>query len=111
MRRYIAPVSAKLADQDAERVRRSHEAAILELQKASASSVIIPDVQLEDGIERPIPHRLGRVPKFVRESCPRNASSTGRVEEVRSGSYDRAQVVVLMATGWGATITVDVEVK
>jgi hypothetical protein len=30
---------------------------------------------------------------------------------VRDGTVDRTKYVVLKATGWGATITLDVEVK
>jgi hypothetical protein len=41
----------------------------------------------------------------------RDATATGRIVEVRSADYDRAQYVVLKATGHGATITVDIEVK
>ena len=93
----------------AETTRRTHEACILELQASGPR--VIADVELADGVERPIAHKLGRKPVFVTTSPPRGASTSGRIEEVRSGSYDRAQVVVLKATGWGATITVDVEAR
>lgn len=103
------PISIQLSDQDAERVRRSHEEGIRELQSAPfASAMVVASVSLASGIATTVPHRLGRAPTFVRESCPRGASSTGRVEEVRDGTVDRTKAVVLKATGWGATITVDV---
>ncbi len=108
MRRFVPPVARELADPDAEIVRRNHADGIAALQKAAASiPVVIAEVTLADGVETPVAHRLGRKPLWVRESCPRGATATGRVVEVRTGSYDRAKVVVLQATGWGATITVD----
>ncbi len=92
-------------------MRRNLEACILEIQNSPAMAErICSGVELADGVETTIAHKLGRAPRFVRESCPRNAVSTGRVEEVR-GTHDRTQVVVLKASGWGATIIVDVEVK
>lgn len=95
----------------AETTRRTLEACIVEIQSSPAlGSRIIANVELADGVETTIAHKLGRVPRFVRESCPRNAVTTGRVVEVR-GAHDRSQVVVLKATGYGATIIVDVEAK
>lgn len=96
-------------DAESDRVARSHARAIGELQKLPAVGMrVIAGVELADGVDTPIAHGLGRAPVFVRESSPRNPSTSGRVEEVRSAGYDRGDVVVLRATGWGATITVDV---
>lgn len=101
----------KLADPDADRARRELEGAIREMQRLPATAMhVIEGVELRDGVETPVGHRLGRIPLFVRESCPRDATTTGRVVEIRSTRYDRSKVVVLKATGWGATITVDVMV-
>lgn len=98
-----------LADPATERVRQELVAAVRELQTLPASSLrVIRDVVLVDGAETPVAHGLGRPASWVKESCPRNASTTGRVEEVRTGTGDRSKVVVLKATGWGAPITVDV---
>lgn len=106
-----APITPRL-DGDAERVRREHEQAIRALQDLPGTATrIINDVGLTDGVETPIAHGLGRVPRMVTPSPPRGPSSTGRIEEVRSSSHDRTKFVVLKASGWGATITVDVEVK
>lgn len=92
----------------AETARRAHEECILEIQRQpGVGARVIAGVELADGVERPIAHKLGRAPVFVRESCPRGAFSTGRVEEIRS-TNDRAQTIILKATGWGGTITVDV---
>lgn len=108
---HSPPLSVRLSDEDAERVRRSHEEKIRELQTSPAIGLrVIPDVRLPDSVATTIAHGLGRIPQWVRESCPRGATSSGRVEEVRDGSADRRHFVILKATGWGATITVDVAV-
>lgn len=110
-KRFHAPAATRLDDPSAEQVRQSVDRRIRELEAAPATSmVVVPGVELEDGIETPIPHGLGRAPRWVRESAPRGPSATGRVEEVRSTSHDRTRYLVLKATGWGATITVDVAV-
>ena len=44
-------------------------------------------------------------------SAVRGATATGRIVESRPSANDRTQVVTLTATGHGATITVDLEVK
>jgi hypothetical protein len=103
--------TVKLADPIAEQANRDHRERIDELQQQPAMSMkLIKDVALADGVATPIAHGLGRVPQFIKESAPRNPSTTGHIEEVRSSSYDRTKVIVLKATGWGATITVDVQV-
>lgn len=109
MTRLAAPSTPRL-EGSAEVVRREHERAIRELQALPTADVaIISDISLVDGVETPVAHRLGRLPRMLSVSPPRGASSTGRIEEVRTG--DRTQVVTLKATGWGATITVDIEAK
>lgn len=90
----------------AESARRVHEECIRELQTTGPR--VIADVELADGVERPIAHKLGRKPTFVTTSPPRGGTASGRIEEIRSGSHDRAQVTVLKAVGHGTTITVDV---
>lgn len=111
MRRISKPDDLRLNDDVAERVRRSHAQAIHELQDAPASSLLlIAGVTLAEGVATQVPHGLGRVPTFVRESTPRGAVSAGRIDEIRDGSVDRAKFVLLKATGYGATITVDVQV-
>ena len=67
------------------------------------------EVALPDGQIVPVAHRLGRAPAWVGVSVPRGPVSAGYVEEVRD-SADRARVVALRATGYGATITVDLAV-
>ncbi len=92
----------------AEKTRRAHEECILEIQsQPGVGARVIADVILLDGEARTIAHRLGRKPAFVRESTPRGAIASGRVEEIRDGSQDRTQVIVIKATGYGGPITVD----
>lgn len=99
----------QLADQAVERVRRNHAECILELQGVPmARARVILGVQLEDGVAKSISHRLGRAPLYVRESCPRGATTAGVVIEVLDSTVDRAKQVTLKASGFGATITVDV---
>ena len=106
------PRTPRLDDENAERARRRIAEAILELQATPAASErIIADVSLVDTVATPVPHGLGRAPVFVHVSTPRGATSAGRIDEIRSDSVDRSMVITLTATGWGATITVDVSVK
>lgn len=108
----ISLLPITLVDNTNERVRRNHAEAIVELQKGPcASTRILTDVELQDGVTTKIPHTLGRKPLMTIVSPARGAVSSGRIEEVRDGSYDRGQYIALKATGWGATITVDIEVK
>lgn len=96
---------------DAERVRRSHAEAIVELQRVPlVGAIILASIELEDGAETPIAHRLGRVPRFVTASLVRGAVTTGRIDDIRTTSYDRSRFLVLQANGYGATITVDLMV-
>lgn len=96
----------KLADVDAERVRRDHADAIRELQRALP--VIVKNVVLADSTATHVPNPLGRVPQAVTQSIVRGAIATaGRISETTDG-VDRTRTLVLTATGWGATITIDV---
>lgn len=107
--RFLQLISSVLSDDTAERVRRNHAEAIRELQlQPLVGAVVSANVELQDGIETPVAHRLGRIPQWVRESCPRGAATAGYVEVIANNTYDRTKYVVLKATGWGATITVDV---
>ena len=103
------PITPKLDDPDLERIRRELTAKIDELQKlVSARMTVIEDKTLADSVTTLVPHPLGRAPRFVACSPPRGASSTGRIEEIRDGTFDRSKYVALKATGWGATITTSV---
>lgn len=111
MSTFRQPLPIKLDDEKSERVRRSHAECIAELQKLPSSSIeTLEGISLVDGVATPIAHRLGRKPRMIWTSPPQNATSTGRIEEIRSGSFDRTQVIVLKATDWGATILIDAAV-
>jgi hypothetical protein len=97
----------KLSDDTADRVRRNHAEAIVELQSAPFSGGrVIGGVTLGDGVETPIAHGMGRAPRWVCHSPVRGASTSGRIEEVRRD----AKLVILQATGYGAAITIDLVV-
>lgn len=110
--RLRPPLTPRLADSDAERVRRAHEERIVELQRQPAMELsVIRDIELANGVVTAVPHSLGRPPVWAQASLVRGAPSTsGRIEDIRSTTFSRSQYVVLKATGWGVTITVDLAV-
>lgn len=104
------PLAIKLADQDAERVRVSHERALTELQaKPAATEVVLRGVVLEAGKATYVPHGLGRAPTCVLPSIPRGAAAAGWIDDIRTG-VDLTKFLLLQANGYGATITVDLRV-
>lgn len=108
-RRLQPPAPVRLADADAERVRRSHAEAIRELQAVPiVGGSLVRDIELPDGVNVPVPHGLGRkAAVFISPAQFSGSATTGRIREVRSASYDPAKYVVLRASGWSETITVD----
>ncbi len=70
---------------------------------------VLPDVVLLDGIATPVPHKMGKAPSAVSITAVRGQLTAGVVEDVRSASgFDRGKFITLKASGYGATITVDV---
>lgn len=111
MTRLPPLVELKLADPVAEQARASHADSLRALRRGLfAEASVLAGIELADATETPIAHKLGRVPKVVIVSPHRGASAGGAVEEIRTSTYDRARVVVLKATGFSATVTVDVVV-
>lgn len=108
--RLSAPHTPELDDENAEIVRLEHERKIVELQnRPLVVAGVIYDVALADGVATPVAHGMGRrVAAFP--SAPRGAVSAGYIVETRSGTHDPSKYVVLTANGFGATITVDLEV-
>ena len=101
-------VTPKLTDERAERARREHDEAIRELQASPLFPArIVRDVSMPDATNVIMQHGFGR-PVVAIVGAPRGASTSGRIEEIRATGYDRSKVIVLKATGWGATITADV---
>jgi hypothetical protein len=108
-KRFQAPLALRLKDEDAERVRRNHEQRIRELQAVPiVGGRIATDIDLPDGENVPISHGLGRkAAVFISPAQFSGSATTGRIREVRDPSFDPTQYVVLRASGWSETITVD----
>ncbi len=75
------------------------------------ASTILPSVALPDATRVTVAHKLGRVPRFVTTSIPRGAVTGGVINEVRDSATDRTKFLILQADDFGATITVDIEVR
>lgn len=111
------PITVRLDDDDAEKVRRNHEQRIAELQALPASNMtVVRGVVLPSGspgASVAIAHGLGRAPIWVGPSAPRNVATIGVIVDLGSvdlsgNPIDRSKVVVLLGSGYGAAITVDV---
>jgi hypothetical protein len=106
----IALLAITLKDELLERVRSNMARAIAELQQLPLSRArVLTGIALLNGVSTPIAHGLGR-PVTVLVSPVRGATSTGLVEEIRDGSHDRSKYVVLKASGYATTVTVDLVV-
>lgn len=102
----IALLAAVLPDELLERVRSNIVGAIAELQRIRiVRAAVLEDVELADGVEMQVSHTLGRR-ALVFVSAVRGATTTGRIDEIRD-EVDRTKFVKLKASGFGATITVD----
>jgi hypothetical protein len=109
IRRRTHPLDVTL-EGPVEEVRQNLDRRLRELADAPAVDLqALGEFTLPDGVLVRIGHRLGRLPKLVLCSPPRGAATTGRIDEVRDG-LDRSRFVGLRATGFGATIRVDVGV-
>lgn len=108
-KRFQAPLAVRLEERDAERVRRNHEIQIREIQSVPiVGGIAVTGIDLEDGVNTPVPHGFGRR-AMVLLSPPQfsGSATTGRIREVRDPSFDASRYVVLRASGWSETITVD----
>lgn len=111
---FTPPITVRLADADAEKIRRNHDQRISELQALPAAAMtVIRNVSLPTGAAVAVAHGLGRAPLWVSESIVRGSTSAGAVSDLGSvdlngNPIDRSKVVVLFALGFGVTITVDV---
>jgi DNA-binding winged helix-turn-helix (wHTH) protein len=93
-------------DGDAERTRRDAAGAIKDLASRPAAGLVsLGEFDLEDGVERIVNHKLGRVP-VVFLGPVRGPSTVGMIELVRINRRS----VTLKASGYGATVTVNVVV-
>jgi hypothetical protein len=102
----IALLAVKLADELLERVRRNFADAISEIQRLRITGArVLEGIELDDGVETLVSHTLGRR-AVVFVSPVRGAASAGRIDELRDG-VDASKFIKLMASGYGATVTVD----
>jgi len=110
-----ALLDARIADEKTDRFVRSIAEAVRELQALPVvATQIINDVVLPSDVVVLVPHKLGRRPRITLHSAPRGATLIGLISEVvdiAAGNPDRSRYVALKASGMGATVTVDVEVK
>lgn len=116
-----APITARLADADAERVRRNHEERIAEIQALPIlGSALIEDVTVTNNGATFVQHKLGREPRFVWVSpirVPNFAALTvgvivdaGGAAFTTANPIDRSKVIQLGAFGFGTTVVFDVVV-
>lgn len=110
--KFSQPTARRLSDPDAEKVRQEHAQVLREITSHPVMQTkVIPDVSLPDATVVQVAHGLGRAPSIVKISTPRGAASAGYINELRDGtSGDRSKTIALKASGYGATITVDIEV-
>lgn len=102
----ISVLSIKLDDENAERARRNHHDALLELQRIVISRENIRTVTLPEGQSVKVQHKLGRAPIMVIPGTVRGAVACGRIDEVLT--EDRSKQIILRAIGYGADITAEV---
>lgn len=105
-------LDARLDDEKTDRVARSISEAVKELQALPAvATQIINDVELPDSVIKLVPHRLGRRPRITLISPPRGPVAIGIIEERTAENPDRTKYLALKASGMGAAVIVDIEVK
>jgi len=113
-----APITAKLDDDTAEKVRRNHEERLRRIELAPGMAIgVIKDVFLANGRSTPVPHGMGRRVSVWVTAPRRNGTGLttpfivrvdGSTDEVPS-TPDPTQFVTLLAGGWGGTgVTVDI---
>jgi hypothetical protein len=76
--------------------------------RPDADCVIVENVQLVDGQAKLIAHGLDRAWRGWTICNLEGPSSTGRIEHVKG--ENKTKFLQLKATGWGATITINVKV-
>lgn len=117
--KFTPPLAARFPDVAIDGLRRNVDQRIGELQALPlVDAVVIPDVILPSGVVTAIPHKLGRVPRGHALSAVRSvaAPASGVIREHRDtfpgtgAAIDRARILVLVATNYGTTVTVDVTV-
>ncbi len=115
--KLLALVDKVLGDPIADQVRRSIAAAIRQLQGLPCVDFkVIQGVELPDTVAITVPHKLGRAPIWVGPSAPRGGSGVGVIfhytgfHPTTGAPINNAEVVVIAAFSYGATVTIDLAV-
>lgn len=115
-RRPRPEFTGRQTERIAERVRRNQNERIAEIQKSVGFGLrVIRDVTLADDVPTPVPHGMGRAVSVI-VSPPRRTGLGATAPLVRrvDGTFedlikaDPSKFVTLLASGWGASIVVDV---
>ncbi len=114
-RRFIPPISARLVEQESDRVRRNHDERIAELQKVPiVGGTLIKGIKLPNATSVPVHHGLGHVASvFLGAPYPEDPSAVttgGIIRQLTRSSTDKwdpRHYAVLRASGWGTTMYVD----
>jgi hypothetical protein len=111
------PLSLRLADANAEAVRRNVDQRIGELQRLpTAFLIVVGDFVVPNGGSVLVPHRLGRKPLLVVLSPPRSEKGApglvagGILIDLTGSDVDRTQAIRIFAAGYGVDVTVTVAV-
>jgi len=105
-RKYIAPLIFRVMS-ETDRILRNFDDRIRELVSISIlGGYRIRAIELEDATNTPIAHRIGRRVTLL-ASPPIGPSTSGRIEVVEDSQFDPDKYVVLKASGYGRTVTVD----
>ena len=113
---FTQPLTIKLADADAEAVRRNVDQRIREFQGLPAAGlIVVGDFTIANNGSVLVNHRLGRRPAMVWISPPRvefgaAVNPAGVIYDVTGNGVDRTQSVSLAALGYGVPVIVTVAV-
>lgn len=107
----VKPLSTQRLEGDAEVVRRATHEAITELQGLPfVAARVIKSVTLVDGVNKLVPHGLGRAPQAVIVSVPRAESSLGGAVTEYTSGVDRSKYIGLRSVDFNVDVVVDVVV-
>lgn len=103
LRVQLAPLARTGVDLVDQMLRKLH-GSLREVIAQTRREVVIRDVELASGVATRVPHSLGYAYSHVSVGPVRGASTSGRIADTTT---DRDHFVTLTATGYGATVTVD----
>ncbi len=106
MKQIKTPTQPRHDDPKIDRAITDHKATIDKVaERPGVNMVVLAGIELADGVETPVPHKLDKAPSAVWCSAVRGPTTVGMIEEVGSRTN---KYVTLKASGYGATVTVDV---